>query len=279
MKMGETKLRTITALIVIPFVVACFFSYSSVIGLVSAVVLLANYELLRMALGNHQNVVLRSGITLITTFSSIMFGYLGKDMIYVFSIYTFSSFLIIVFSLFVGREENFGKNSIWGIFGLYYISFNLSMFFPIYRFYGPMNAVFILTVTWIFDSSAYFVGIKFGKTKIGGKISPNKSLEGILGGIVGSFAYTILFGFISKKFFNEEIMSIWEAMFFSIALSIFCTFGDLFESSIKRLFGFKDSGAILPGHGGMLDRIDGLLFSAPGYLLFLLLMRGSRIIW
>lgn len=120
----------------------------------------------------------------------------------------------------------------------------------------------IFTLIWLNDTGAYLVGSLFGKHKLLERVSPNKTWEGSIGGMVitliGSYCYSLLF---------PEVASVWEWMGFGLLIVFFGTYGDLFESFIKRSCGVKDSGNILPGHGGMLDRIDSLLFvSFPAFL-------------
>ncbi|HEW91890.1 MAG TPA: phosphatidate cytidylyltransferase [Thermotogaceae bacterium] len=271
--MNETKIRVITAIIVAPFVVLCFLSYSSFIGLVATVTLLASYELLKMSIGDSHKTVKRLMINGLITLSSIMFGYFVDVPLYVLLIYAVTAILIGLISI-TGDPKNFLIFATNGIFTLYYVSFGLSMFLPIYRFFGALHALLILSGGWIFDTFAYFIGSKFGKTKISRRISPKKSLEGVFGGLLGIFLYVLLYDFLSNLLFKFDIMNISQMIVFSIGFSFLHTVGDIFESAIKRGHGFKDSGAILPGHGGMLDRIDGLLFSVPGYLIFLIIFKG-----
>lgn len=271
--MSETIVRTVTAIIVIPFVVLCFLSYSSFIGLVATVTLLASYEFLRMSIGDSYRTFRRLIINGLVTLSSIMFGYFVDMPLNVLLVYTTTAILIGFVSVF-GDPKNFQVFAVNGIFALYYVSFSLSMFLPIYRFFGALHALLILSGGWIFDTFAYFVGSRYGKTKISKKISPNKSLEGVLGGLVGILLYVMLYDFLSNAIFNFDIMNFSQMIIFSVSFSFLHTIGDIFESAIKRNYGYKDSGSVLPGHGGMLDRIDGLLFSVPGYLLFLVIFKG-----
>ena len=110
--------------------------------------------------------------------------------------------------------------------------------------------------TWASDSFAYFVGCSIGKHRLCPTISPKKSVEGFIGGIVGAM---LCVGALGSLFnFNLIIMLIMGAL-----IAIIGTFGDLVESCIKRYVGIKDSGTLIPGHGGVLDRFDSLLFTAP----------------
>jgi phosphatidate cytidylyltransferase len=109
---------------------------------------------------------------------------------------------------------------------------------------------------WPGDSLAYFAGRAFGKHKLAARVSPKKTWEGAAGGLVGSIAGT----FIAQALFMPDLSAL-ACVVIGAGAAIVEQIGDLCESLFKRSFGVKDSGALLPGHGGMLDRVDGLLFA------------------
>ncbi|SNB46391.1 phosphatidate cytidylyltransferase [Geobacter sp. DSM 9736] len=124
-----------------------------------------------------------------------------------------------------------------------------------------------LGTSWIFlllvivmagDTFAYYVGSSFGRHKLYPAVSPNKSIEGALGGVAGSLTGALI---CKATFFPE--LSVAAAVVAAILLGVLGQLGDLFESMLKRSFGVKDSGTIVPGHGGILDRLDSMLFAAP----------------
>lgn len=121
----------------------------------------------------------------------------------------------------------------------------------------------ILLIIWTTDSGAYFIGRKFGKRKLVPKISPNKTVEGAIGGILTAFIIGVVIQFTLQTF-----SSYYEALIITIVVSIAGQMGDLVESAIKRNFGVKDSGKILPGHGGVLDRLDSWIFVFIGLFVF-----------
>lgn len=122
--------------------------------------------------------------------------------------------------------------------------------------------LFILILTWTFDTFAYIVGVRFGKNKIMPSISPKKSWEGFIGG----FIFTIIASYLSYRYFGFH--SFKNALTISIIIPFTATIGDFIESYYKREADVKDSGYFIPGHGGMLDRMDAFLITIP--ILYLL---------
>ncbi|TDO72702.1 phosphatidate cytidylyltransferase [Flavobacterium chryseum] len=135
--------------------------------------------------------------------------------------------------------------------------------------YNPKIIIGLFILIWTNDTFAYLVGKSIGKHKLFERISPKKTIEGFLGGVV----FAALAGFLISKFyirpnpeFSEQSILIW--MIIALIVSIFGTIGDLIESKFKRVAGVKDSGSIMPGHGGVLDRLDSVIFVAPVIYLF-----------
>ncbi len=108
------------------------------------------------------------------------------------------------------------------------------------------------------DSAAYYTGSAFGKHRLYPLVSPKKSVEGAIGGLIGSLGGTLLakFTFFPQLTFSDAVVT-------ALVIGMVGQAGDLFESLLKRSFGVKDSGTIIPGHGGVLDRLDSILFAAP----------------
>ncbi len=134
-----------------------------------------------------------------------------------------------------------------------------------------LGLVFLLTsiaFVWVADIGAYFIGKTFGKRKLASEISPGKSIEGALGGLAFCYLYTLLcviyLPFGDSLFGVLAIRFGWVPLILLVTLlTLFSIFGDLFESQLKRLAGVKDSSHLLPGHGGVLDRVDALLPTMP----------------
>jgi phosphatidate cytidylyltransferase len=132
--------------------------------------------------------------------------------------------------------------------------------------YGAWLVLFLLFVTWAYDTGAYFAGRFLGKHKLAPAISPGKTIEGAAGGIVGSVVVAYLAG-------GFMAFPVWTRIAAGALIAVMAMIGDLTESAMKREIGIKDFGAIMPGHGGVLDRLDSMLFTAPTLFYFLLLVR------
>ena len=116
-----------------------------------------------------------------------------------------------------------------------------------------------LALIWVADIGAYFSGKKYGKNKLAENISPGKTIEGLIGALVLTSLYTLLAGY----YFDLDTTQTISLLLISLLLTIISVVGDLYESTLKREVGLKDSGNILPGHGGILDRIDSVLAAMP----------------
>ena len=135
---------------------------------------------------------------------------------------------------------------------------------------SPWLVMYVLLLMWFADSAAYFAGRRFGQRKLAPKVSPGKSWEGVMGGLLAVAVLATLVSF-------QMQMSLAKALGFialSVAVGMISVLGDLVESLFKRRAGLKDSGQLLPGHGGLLDRLDSLMSAAPGFALGWLLLES-----
>jgi phosphatidate cytidylyltransferase len=132
---------------------------------------------------------------------------------------------------------------------------------------GESFVFFLLLVTWAADTGAYYVGTLYGQRRLAPRISPKKTVEGLAGGLAGAtiVAYAARWTFVPD-------FSLADTLVLAVLLTVAGLWGDLVESAIKRSAGVKDSGGLLPGHGGMLDRLDSLLFTAPAFYYYVTFM-------
>jgi len=129
---------------------------------------------------------------------------------------------------------------------------------------SPWWLMYVFLLVWCADSGAYFVGRKFGKRKMAPNVSPNKSMEGLAGGVVTGLLVVIGISVFMLQLSGTALLAFAALSVVTILISVL---GDLFESMLKRRAKVKDSGTILPGHGGVLDRIDSLLSATPIFAL------------
>lgn len=149
----------------------------------------------------------------------------------------------------------------WRLIGLAYIAIPMYCVLKL-RLQDTNIMLWMFAVIWTTDIFAFFSGKTFGGAKLAPQISPNKTWTGLMGGVAAS----MLIGFLSAFMFRGGIFFF---VFFSALLALIEQASDLLESKFKRIFGVKDSGNIIPGHGGILDRLDGVMLSAP-FVLFLI---------
>jgi phosphatidate cytidylyltransferase len=180
--------------------------------------------------------------------------------------------LLLLYSVAVyvvrGRTERVLANTAVTMLGAVYVGYLMSYVLRLRslaeggaRGDGAASALLVIFAVWAADSAAYFIGLAAGRRKLSPRVSPNKSVEGALGGVTAGLAVALLCG----AAFGLPLAL---AAVVGAACAVASIVGDLWESAIKREVGIKDAGGILPGHGGILDRFDGLLFAMPvGYLL------------
>lgn len=209
-----------------------------------------------------------SGLLLYSISCGISIGYLKYEFAFAFIPI---AFFLLIFEIFSSKENTIGNSGL-NLLGFAYIAapFGL-MHFIVHpslnnqnTAYYPWILVGVFLIIWINDSGAYLVGSALGKHKMCPKISPAKSWEGLIGGAVAG----LIMGIINAVLFDEIDLSNWIAI--ALLTITFGTLGDLFQSKIKREIGIKDSGKILPGHGGFLDRLDSLLFTVPIVFIWLI---------
>ena len=185
--------------------------------------------------------------------------------------YLFLIFPLVSLTFFIKLYKKTDKKPFTGVaytyLGIFYVALPFSLLnfavFSVDSVYHYEILVGCLLILWASDTGAYFAGTRFGKTKLFERISPKKSWEGFLGGAF----LAIVVAFVLSQYF--VVLEDWKWLVIAGIIIIAGTYGDLIESLFKRSIEIKDSGSVLPGHGGFMDRFDGLLLSAPFITAFL----------
>jgi phosphatidate cytidylyltransferase len=180
------------------------------------------------------------------------------------------SLVLLIVCSFRSPLERVLPDTAFSVFGLIYIGLTLATVPLVWAQQdGPSLLVFLFCIVWTGDTAAMYVGRKFGRSKLSPRISPNKSWQGSAASLGGSLLIGAALVALARSLENRSIFTLHFAgplahwLGLAVVLNLFAQVGDLVESAIKRGAGVKDSGAMLPGHGGILDRIDALLLAAP----------------
>ena len=192
--------------------------------------------------------------------------YINKDLIIISLIISF--ILYIMIELLIPNRRLI-ETIFYTVFGVIYIPFLLCSLIAISDFdhlNGSRFTLLLFVTVWMADSAAYFVGNAFGRTKMIESISPKKTIEGFIGGYIGSLL--CVFIFTHFELINYSLTTL-QIILLSISIGIFGQLGDFFESMIKRNYKIKDSSNLLLGHGGFLDRFDSIIISSPLIFIFL----------
>ncbi len=270
--------RATTALVFVALLLGCvWYSYLSFILFFAVIGFIGLYEFYRLVQKMNVKPIKIVGYLLhvLAIIITLWYPFLRtpiyfKALPHIFIALCFSLFIIELFS---------GSSSLHNIgyilLSLLYvtipccilISMSSSFDFILATFsFHPQKVLGMIFFVWINDTGAYLVGSFFGKHKLYEKISPNKTWEGTLGGI----ALCITLSFVVANILPQLALKHWIAI--SVIVAVFGTLGDLKESMLKRMAGVKDSGSIMPGHGGVLDRFDSLFFATPFVFCYLALM-------
>lgn len=261
--------RVITALILIPLVLALMIAGPLwMVSLISAAVAaLAAWECLGLC--THCGANPPRIAVLVAVFALFLFQYQWPDLIA--TAFGMLSLGLLIYCTFRSAVDEVMVDASSAIFTLIYSALTLTAV-PALRAEGngPSLVVFLMCAVWAGDIAALYVGRTWGRRKLAPTLSPNKTWEGSLGSVAGSLLVTgLLLGLaallervnLTRLSYRDE--EIWYWLVLAVVVNVAAQIGDLAESALKRSAGVKDSGNLVPGHGGVLDRIDALLLAAP----------------
>ena len=283
------KTRVITALVILPIILIALFIFPNFAwGLFTlAIVLAACWEWSRfciLAKGATRAYLALSvvlcGLVFFAYQDGQIFGVAFRQLAFVgFAVAALFWIMVVpIWLLKIWRPENRWVVALAG----WIVIFPTWLALLFLRDVSPWLLLTFAAIVWVADIAAYFVGKRFGKNKLAPAISPGKTIEGALGGIVGVAAYFFLWqtlvanSFVGRQAWAQDLTLHVVVLFaFFAVLAVLSVIGDLFESWMKRGAGLKDSSNLLPGHGGILDRIDALTSTLPIAGLYVLLRAGS----
>lgn len=230
-------------------------------------VLLAQYEYYRFhfAEGWSPPIWLGLGLGLLVTT-----GFAAPGLLSDTASISFIVVAILLSQLIAGRDLKSGfVDTAVVAFGVFYVAWLLGHLILLRSLpEGSFLVFFLFLVTWANDTGAYYVGSLWGRRPMAPRISPRKTWEGLIGGLIGS----VLAALACRAWFLESLSQA-DALWLGLLIGIAAPLGDLCESILKRSAGVKDSGTIIPGHGGILDRIDSLILTTPTFYYYLLAVR------
>ena len=200
-------------------------------------------------------------------------GYLGCAAYYImvycgYMAYTMKvviAVLVLVMAVYVFTYPRYKTDQVTGtFFGVLYVAVMLSFIYELRQMQNGVYLVWLIFLSsWGCDTCAYCVGMLIGKHKMTPKLSPKKSVEGAVGGVIGAALLTVIYGMVFRGAMGSEMSHVWIMAAISAAGALVSMVGDLTASAIKRNYGIKDYGKLIPGHGGILDRFDSVIFTAP----------------
>jgi phosphatidate cytidylyltransferase len=248
--------RVITTIVILPILIAViWFGKLWIVLLVAAIGAAGSFEFYR--LDQNGKLIPLHYFGIITVITVVMLPYFVPN-ITVIHILSSAIVVSLIWLLFTGLREQAFNRWTWTIAGILYPGFMLTYWINIRNIeFGRSYVFWLISIIIINDVASYFVGKALGKHSLAPVISPRKTWEGAIGGLIFSVIASVVFGFVFTLPLNY-----WQLVILGLMASIIAQTGDLVESLLKRNKSVKDSGNILPGHGGILDRIDSYLLTA-----------------
>ena len=216
------------------------------------------YELYKTT-GMHKSPLAVTGYVL----AAVYYAMLWFDKLGYMQYYCVASGLMVMFMYVVSFNHAKAENAAFALLGIYYVAIPLSFLYRvrIIEDYGIYFFILLFVCSWIADTFAYFTGVNIGKHKFLPHLSPKKSIEGAIGGVLGATIIGLIYGIVLGNCIH--IKAALPFAIISFCGAILSIFGDLAASAIKRNFGIKDYSNLIPGHGGILDRFDSMIFVGP----------------
>ena len=261
--------RTLTGIVYVTVIVSAMCIHPlSFLLLFTSVIGLALWEFYGMAWENkgwHKLIGIIGGMYLFTATFLYAGGYVSGIIFYPYLLFLLTFVIASLYHI----TPNPVKDCAMSFFAQFYCAgllsiLNFIVFDPVTKYYFPYYALLIFIFVWLNDTGAYLTGITLGKHPLFERVSPKKSWEGFWGGLTITLLSSLLIAF-----YFQEIINLYHSLALAAITVLFGTWGDLVESLLKRTCGTKDSGTLLPGHGGILDRFDSVIIATPAVFLYM----------
>lgn len=254
------KTRLISGIILVVIALVVIITGGDVLlGVTAAISLVGMYELYRVFKMEKTIAAILSYVVALVYFLNLRLEFIPDMMMLTIG------FLILLLAVYVFTYPKYKADQIMAaFFGLFYVAVMLSFIYQTRMIESGKYLVWLIFLcSWGSDTCAYCVGVLFGKHKMSPILSPKKSIEGAVGGVVGAALLTALYSYIFRGQMNIALAEVWMLAGVSAVGALISMVGDLAASGIKRNYEIKDYGKLIPGHGGILDRFDSVIITAP----------------
>ena len=255
--MKELLTRTLSGVALVALIVVCVLSsFWSLMALALVIVVVGTYEMSRLQHVDDALHLILGELMVVGFFLTYLFYPALSPLLIM------APFLLALFS----KTCDFKSIASFAFGSMAFLSLPCALMARIHQEFGPEMVLLVFVLLWANDVFAYLTGKLLGKHKLFPRISPGKTIEGSIGGLVFTMLGVMVFSHYA------DWLSMTEAVGMGLIAVVFGTFGDLCESMLKRQAGVKDSGKLIPGHGGILDRFDSVMFSVPFIFVYLQLL-------